>query len=111
MFIAREALTNAFRHSGARQIEAEVSYGHSELRVRIRDDGRGIDVDVVREGGREGHWGLLGMRERAKKIHATLTVWSRPGAGTEIDVHLPAHIAYAPRKGAIRRESLVSPLS
>ncbi len=111
MFIAREALTNAFRHSGARQIEAEISYGHAELLVRIRDDGRGIGVDVLREGGKEGHWGLLGMRERAKKIHATLTVWSKPGAGTEIDVHLPGHIAYQSRKSATRRESLASPLS
>jgi signal transduction histidine kinase len=109
MFIAREALTNAFRHAAARKIEAEISYGDAELQIRIRDDGRGIDVEVLRAGGRAGHWGLLGMRERAKKIRATLTVWSKPGAGTEVDVRLPAHIAYPKRLNL--RESLASRLS
>ena len=111
MFIAREALTNAFHHAHARQIEAEISYAEAQLQIRIRDDGRGIDGQVLREGGKDGHWGLLGMRERARKIRATLTVWSKPGAGTEIDLRLPAHIAYQSTKRVSLRESLVSRLS
>ncbi len=110
MFIASEALVNAFRHGAARRIEAETCYGDTELTLRVRDDGRGIDIDVQRAGGKAGHWGLLGMRERAKRVRGTLTLWSKPGAGTEIEVRLPAHIAYQPRKRLKRRENLVSKL-
>jgi signal transduction histidine kinase len=111
MFIAREALVNAFRHSAARRIEAETSYGASELTLRIRDDGRGIDLDVQRAGGKAGHWGLIGMRERAKRVRGTLTLWSKPGAGTEIEVRVPANMAYERSKRVSRRESLASRLS
>ncbi len=103
MFIAREALINAFRHASARQIEVDISYGEAELRLRIRDDGEGIDVEVLRDGGRVGHWGLLGMRERAKKISATITIWSKPGAGTEVELRVPAHFAYRSGHRAPRR--------
>jgi signal transduction histidine kinase len=103
MFIAREALINAFRHASARQIEVDISYGEAELRLRIRDDGEGIDVEVLRHGGRVGHWGLLGMRERAKKISATITIWSKPGAGTEVELRVPAHFAYGSGHQAPRR--------
>jgi signal transduction histidine kinase/ligand-binding sensor domain-containing protein len=98
MFIAREALTNAFRHASAQRIEAEVLYSNAELRVRIRDDGGGIDSAVMQQGGRPGHWGLLGMRERAAKIRATITIWSKAGVGTEIALSVPAHIAYRRRR-------------
>jgi signal transduction histidine kinase len=64
------------------------------LRLRIRDDGRGIDPDVLKAGGREGHWGLKGMRERAKSIGAHLEVWSRSGSGTEVELSVPAIRAY-----------------
>lgn len=97
LFIAREALTNAFRHANAREIEADLSYGEVELRIRIRDDGKGIDAELLERGGRDEHWGLLGMRERAKTIRGTLTIWSKPHAGTEIDLRIPGHFAY-PRK-------------
>ncbi len=103
LFIAREALANAFRHANASQVEAEVCYNEHELRVSIRDDGCGIDPEVLRKGGRAGHWGLLGMRERADKIRGTVTIWSKPGAGTEIDVRIPAQVAY--RAPIIRRDS------
>ena len=96
LFIGREALANAFRHAGASMIEVEVFYGDRVLRVRVRDDGRGIDAEVLRNG-RPGHWGLPGMRERARNIRAVLEVWSRQGAGTEIEVSLQAELAY--RKG------------
>jgi signal transduction histidine kinase len=98
IFIAREALINAFRHANAHQIELEISYSEHELRTRIRDDGEGIHAEVLQRGGREGHWGLLGMRERAKKIRAALTIWSKLGAGTEVDLRVPAHIAYRSRQ-------------
>jgi signal transduction histidine kinase len=94
IFIAREALINAFRHSNAPRIEAEISYGAGELRIRLRDNGKGIDPEVLQRGGRTGHWGMLGMRERARKVHATVTIWSKPGAGTEVELRVPAHIAY-----------------
>ncbi len=92
--IAREALWNAFRHAQARLIEAEIAYSGSTLRLRIRDDGIGIDPTVLDKGGRAGHWGLPGMRERAKRIGGQLDVWSRLGAGTEIELSIPGSIAY-----------------
>jgi signal transduction histidine kinase/ligand-binding sensor domain-containing protein len=92
--IGTEALRNAFRHSGAQSIEAEVNYQRSELCVRIRDDGKGIDSVILHQGHREGHFGLPGMRERAQKIGAHLDVWSRVGAGTEVELRIGAGIAY-----------------
>jgi signal transduction histidine kinase len=91
--IAHEALTNAFRHARATKIEAEIIYDRSELRVRFRDDGCGIESSIL-ETGRPDHWGLPGMRERAKKIRANFEVWSRQGAGTEIELRVPARLAY-----------------
>jgi signal transduction histidine kinase/ligand-binding sensor domain-containing protein len=103
LFIAREALANAFSHANAHHIEVEISYREAELRIRIRDDGDGIHNELLERGGRDGHWGLLGMRERAKKIRATFTIWSKLGAGTEVDLRVPAHIAYRSRdRGSIR---------
>jgi signal transduction histidine kinase len=92
--IARESLRNAFRHAQARHIETEITYSEPLLRLRFRDDGRGIDPDVLEHGGRSGHWGLPGMRERAKHMGAQLDVWSKPGAGTEVDLSIPGSIAY-----------------
>jgi ligand-binding sensor domain-containing protein/signal transduction histidine kinase len=90
---AREALRNAFSHAQADNIEAEITYGESFL-LRIRDDGVGIDPHVIREGGRPGHWGLPGMRERAESVGAAMEVWSESGAGTEVQLTIPAKIAY-----------------
>ncbi len=92
--IGREALVNAFRHSGAAAIEVEIEYAARELRLLVRDDGRGIDPRVL-EGGRDGHWGLSGMRERAERMGARLKVWSRAGAGTEVELSVPNDIAFA----------------
>jgi signal transduction histidine kinase/ligand-binding sensor domain-containing protein len=92
--IARELLRNAFRHAQANQIEAEIRYEDRVLRVRIRDDGKGIDPEIVKAGGRAGHWGLLGMRECAKRIGARLDFWSEAGAGTEVELSIPSSIAY-----------------
>jgi len=92
--IAREALRNAFRHAKAQTIEAEITYRDSEFLLHVRDDGSGITPEVVNRGARAGHWGLPGMRERAKTFGGTLEVWSQDGAGTEIELMVPASIAY-----------------
>src|SRR5262249_29984204 len=91
--IAAEALTNAFRHASASKIEVEVTYDSSALRIRVRDDGRGID-NAVLSNGQPDHWGLTGMRERARAIRAELKIWSRKAAGTEVELAVPASIAY-----------------
>jgi signal transduction histidine kinase/ligand-binding sensor domain-containing protein len=95
--IAREALVNAFHHACAQKIEAEITYGYPQFRLRIRDDGTGIDSSVRDHGKRSGHWGLTGMRERAKTIGGRLEVWSEEGAGTEVDLTIPSSIAYSAR--------------
>jgi signal transduction histidine kinase/ligand-binding sensor domain-containing protein len=92
--IGREALYNAFRHAGAHTIEAELNYEPNELRLRIRDDGAGIDPNVLKDGFRKGHWGLPGMRERASKIGAHFAVWSRLNSGTEVELRVRAAVAY-----------------
>ena len=94
LLLGREALVNAFRHANAREIEAEVFYGETELRMTVRDNGSGIDQALLHGGQRVGHWGLVGMRERAKKLSAHLDIWSARGAGTEIDLRVPAEVAY-----------------
>jgi signal transduction histidine kinase/ligand-binding sensor domain-containing protein len=91
--IGREALVNAFHHSRARSVEVELEYATNHLRLLVRDDGCGIDPQVLRSG-REGHWGLPGMRERAEGIGARLNVWSRAAAGTEVELSIPSHIAF-----------------
>ena len=92
--IVGEALRNAFRHAAAKQIEVELRYDERQLRVRVRDDGRGIDSEVLRAEGRERHFGLRGMRERAKLAGGKLTVWSGLDTGTEVELCIPAPHAY-----------------
>src|SRR5262252_661261 len=82
--IGREALLNAFRHSGATAVAVELEYALKQMRIVVRDNGCGIDKHVL-QAGRDGHFGLTGMRERAKRIGARLKVWSRPAAGTEVE--------------------------
>jgi signal transduction histidine kinase len=102
--IAREILRNAFHHAHANRIEAEITYDSQFFRLRIRDNGKGIDRKVLQEGARQGHWGLPGVRERAKRIGALLKLWSEPGAGTEAELTVPARIAYGSmnRRGRLR---------
>ncbi len=97
-WIGREALLNAFRHAKAGEIVAEITYHRSELRLQVRDDGVGLPNDVVQYGTREGHFGLIGIRERAKRIRSGVTVLSRSGSGTELTVLVPAAVAYTDRK-------------
>ena len=93
--IAGEAMRNAFRHSGARRIAVEICYDDRQLRVRVLDDGKGIDPKVLDSGAREGHYGLPGMQERAKLAGGKLTVRSKLDSGTEIELTIPASLAYA----------------
>jgi signal transduction histidine kinase len=93
--IAAEALRNAFRHSRAKRVEVEIRYDNEQFRLRIRDDGKGIDPALLSGEGREGHYGLSGMRERAKLTGGTLAVWSEIDSGTEIELRIPARNAFA----------------
>ncbi len=97
--ITGEALRNAFHHARARRIEVEIRYDPRQLRVRLRDDGIGIDADVLRQEGREGHFGFRGMRERAKSIGGKLEIWSEQGAGTEVELIVPASLADSGKAG------------
>ena len=92
--IAREVLRNAFQHASARNVEAEIRYDDQLFRLRIRDDGKGIEPQVLSEGNRPGHWGLPGIRERARRIGAELDFWSEAGAGTEVQINVPSATAY-----------------
>ncbi len=99
--IAAEALRNAFRHAQGQQVEVEIRYENEQFRLRVRDDGKGIDPAVLSRQGAEGHYGLHGMRERATLIGGKLTVRSELDAGTEVELHIPATAAY----GTVRRSS------
>ena len=92
--IAAEALRNAFHHARAKQIEVELRYDDDQFRLRVRDDGKGIDPAVLSAHGLEGHYGLRGMRERATLIKGKLAVWSEVDSGTEVELRLPASAAY-----------------
>jgi signal transduction histidine kinase len=93
--VAGEALRNAFRHAHAMRIEVEIRYDDRYLRVRVRDDGKGIDAHVLDGGGSTGHYGVAGMYERASLIGGKLTVWSELESGTEVELTVPASVAYA----------------
>ena len=105
--IGCEVLRNAFRHSGAARIEFGLHYGDRQFRVYIRDNGKGIDPRVLDAGGREGHYGLQGMHERARLAGGRLVVRSRLNSGTEAEIIIPAARAYAksrsPRRSALLR--------
>ena len=103
--IAAEALRNAFRHAHAARVEVEIRYDDEQFRLRVRDDGKGIDPKVLANQGLEGHYGLRGMPERAALIGGKLAVWSEVGAGTEVELRVPASTAYAtaPRRSWLSR--------
>jgi signal transduction histidine kinase len=92
--VTGEGIRNAFHHANAEKIEVEIHYDDRHLRVRVRDNGKGIDPKLLSDGNREGHFGLRGMRERAKLMGGNLTVWSEPDAGTEVELSIAAAHAY-----------------
>jgi signal transduction histidine kinase len=93
--IVREAVYNAYQHAKARRIEIEVTFGKADLTIRVRDDGIGVAPQILARGQRPGHWGLPGMRERSESFGGHLHVWSKENAGTEVELRIPAHVAYA----------------
>ena len=101
--LGKEALSNAFRHSKGRRIETDLIFGMNYLKLSIRDDGVGLDPTILRNGHRADHWGLPGMRERAKKIGAHFDIWTRQKGGTEVFIKVPADVAY---RGAKRPSQL-----
>jgi signal transduction histidine kinase len=96
--IAGEALRNAFRHAQARRIIVEIRYDKRQFRLRVRDDGKGIDEDIIRQQ-LAGHFGMSGMRERAETVGGTLEVWTKIDAGTQVELSIPGSIAYNVRGG------------
>ena len=93
--IVREAVGNAYLHAKARHIETKVAFGDADFTIRVRDDGIGVDPEVLARGQRRGHWGLPGMRERSENIGCHLHIWSQENTGTEVELRIPAHVAYA----------------
>jgi signal transduction histidine kinase/streptogramin lyase len=91
--IGREAVVNAFLHASANSVEVEIDYASKYLRIIVRDDGCGIDPHLLNTG-REGHWGLAGMRERSESIGARLILRSRIDSGTEVELTVPGAIAF-----------------
>jgi signal transduction histidine kinase len=108
--IASESLRNAFKHAQAKRIEVEIRYDERRLRLRVRDDGKGIDAKLLTDDGRPGHYGLRGMRERAKLMGGKLAVWSELDSGTEVELRIPASRAYETALGR-RRSWLAEKLS
>ena len=92
--IVREAVRNAYQHAKSRLIEVEVNFGDADLCIRVRDDGVGVDSQILAQGQLTGHWGLPGMRERSEGLGGTFHVWSETNAGTEIEIRVPAKLAY-----------------
>jgi signal transduction histidine kinase len=99
--ITREVIRNAFAHAVASHIEVQILYDQDQLRLRVRDDGKGIDPKVL-EAGQSGHFGIPGMRERAQRIGARLNFWSKVGAGAEAELTVPASMAYEKRRNGSR---------
>jgi signal transduction histidine kinase len=103
--IASEALRNAFRHADAGRIEAEIFYDRRHFRLRVVDNGKGIDQKVLSGGGLSGHFGLAGLHERAKLAGGKLAIRSELGSGTEIELIIPASVAYSKWHAAGRSTS------
>ncbi|WP_146745316.1 sensor histidine kinase [Dyella jiangningensis] len=101
--IARESMANAFRHAQPGRIDVSVAYERKRLTLSVVDDGAGFDVDAVAKEESAGHWGLKGMHERAASLRARLTLSSRPGAGTAVELSVPASIAFRRPKSGWRR--------
>jgi ligand-binding sensor domain-containing protein/signal transduction histidine kinase len=108
--IAGEAMRNAFRHAQAQRIEVEIRYDERQLRLRVRDDGKGMDAKHLDGDGYAGHYGLRGMRERAKLMGGKLAVWSELDSGMEVELSIPASRAYetSPARGRSRLAEMFS---
>lgn len=103
--IVRESLLNAFNHAQACRITTDVSFDRAAVCITVADDGRGIPPEVLETGGREGHWGMTGMRERAARIRGTVSIENDPTGGVRVQLRIPAAVAYRPT--GRRREGLL----
>jgi signal transduction histidine kinase len=97
--ITAEALRNAFRHADARNVDVEIRYDRAQFRLRVQDDGKGFDEALLPRQAAAGHYGVPGMRERAELMGGTLTVWSKQGAGTGVELCIPSRSAYVKTRG------------
>jgi signal transduction histidine kinase len=86
--IAQEALTNVIKHSEGTTATIELDYGPQNVALQITDNGRGFDQEKS-AGPSQGHFGLLGISERAKRLGAELSVSSEPGRGTTVRIQVP----------------------
>jgi ligand-binding sensor domain-containing protein/signal transduction histidine kinase len=93
-WVGREAIANAYHAARANRITVVLGFERRGLRLTVRDDGRGIDSDILEAGGRPKHWGIRGMRERIARIGGRLDISSEPNAGTAVEVLIPASLAY-----------------
>jgi signal transduction histidine kinase len=99
--IGGEALRNCLRHAHASRVEVELRYDQGQLRLRVRDNGTGIDPKSWSDNAAAGHFGLRGMRERAELIGGKLSIWTAAAAGTEIELRVAgvrAYTAATPRR-------------
>lgn len=101
--IVDEALFNVQRHANAGTAEIVIRFGTRQLGVEIRDDGVGIPSEIVARGHKPGHFGLIGMRERAERIGCSFSIDSRPGMGCAVTMTLPARLAFADHAPGRRR--------
>jgi signal transduction histidine kinase len=100
--VGRQAIANALQHSHAREIHVLLSYGQQYLQIRIQDDGCGVTEETLNVR-HSGHYGIAGMRERAERLGGRMSIRSRVGEGTEVNLSVPAHLVYqdgAPRSGS-----------
>ena len=94
-------LNRCGKRLGATSIEAEIIFGANELGLNVRDGGSGVSQDILQHGGVDKHYGLLGMKERAEQIGARFSIFSRAGAGTEIEVRVPSKVAYCSARRSV----------
>jgi signal transduction histidine kinase len=88
LMVVREALHNAIRHGQPSKVRVDIAFEKKELKVQVRDDGRGFDTAMV-SSQPNGHYGLVGIRERAKRIGGILVLHSRLGTGTDLTLSVP----------------------
>ena len=102
-FIGREAITNALNHAQPSEVRVELDYARKSVRLCCKDNGIGMNPTLLQGGPPDGHWGLLGMRERAERLGGELTIRSQHTGGTEVIVTVPARLAYVKRSGILQR--------
>src|SRR5262249_26852024 len=101
--IGQETITNALQHGGASEVSIAVRFGKADVTLEVSDNGKGFDVEEVHSV-ESGHFGITGMKERAKHINAALEISSRKGGGTTVKVFAPAGDASGSRRPAWRKD-------